>query len=287
MCPKDFPPTHFVVIAHGRSGSTMLSLALAGHPNVAMFLELFHRDPTDRKRFFRADECRWNALLQRTIVRRNARVFSESEDPEAFLRSSVFYSRHSKRIRAIGFKLLHNFSVLGAASERLWGYVKSNKTLRVIHLRRRDLVAAFVSHEVARVTGTWTYFKSTKSLTGLLPPFVADVEQFAAFAREIIKGERLMRKMLKGRNVLELTYEQDLGPTFEATSCRLQKFLSVPFSPLPICTVKTPSRELARQIRNLDELRQCEARLTEALARPFLRQSQTKPAGSGWTDPLQ
>jgi hypothetical protein len=261
MCCQELVPTPFVVIAHGRSGSTMLSLALDAHPNVAMFLELFHRDPMNRQRFFRADGRRWSATRQQTIVRRNARVYQESEDPATFLAESVFYRGHPKHIRAIGFKLLHNFSVIGAAEEGLWRYIESNRALRVILLRRQDLASAFVSHEIARRSGKWTYFRCPKSPTKLPPPFEADLEHFMLFARKLMINQQLIQKRLKGRKVLDLTYERHLGATFDNTCKRVQKFLDIPVYRLPILTKKTPSRPLENQILNLKALQESEAKL--------------------------
>ena len=248
-------PIHFVVIAHGRSGSTMLSLALASHPNVAMYLEIFHQDPSGRGRYFRADERR-SAVLGRIGVRRNARVYEGGEDPLAFLADAVFYPRRSKRIRAVGFKLLHNFCIAGHARDLLWEGLAATGNLRIICLRRKDLVAAFVSHEVARRTGKWTYFEGSRAAPAPAKPFVADLAAFTLFASEIEANEQMLRSRFKGKNVFELTYEDDLEDSFTSTSRRLQEFLDLPVHPLVTRTRRTPARELPVQVSNLAALRE-------------------------------
>jgi len=44
----------FILLGHGRSGSTLLVRSLTEHPNVRMFGELFHYEQKERERAFHA-----------------------------------------------------------------------------------------------------------------------------------------------------------------------------------------------------------------------------------------
>src|SRR5258705_11995041 len=131
--------THFIVVGHGRSGTTMLSLALAAHPYVRMYLELFHRKPEDRRKYFCADRRRWHDAMHRLTLEHNVTCYKSDTSPIEFLRRCVFYSRFYQRRHAVGFKLLYNYSITGARYRQLLDYLRRKRNLRIIYVERNDM----------------------------------------------------------------------------------------------------------------------------------------------------
>ncbi len=77
----------------------------------------------------------------------------KQHDPVAFQRRFVF-KRHPREISAVGFKLFYNQSRKGTA-EKLWHYLREVEDLKVIHLKRKNLLDVIVSNKIAEESGNW------------------------------------------------------------------------------------------------------------------------------------
>lgn len=133
-------PARFIVLAGARTGSNMLVQALDSSPHMRCFGEVF------------------NAALDHISYgvdgydNFNARDRSlRDRDAVAFLRKRVF-KRPPAGVRAVGFKLLY---AQDAGFADLLDHLTADEGLRVLHLRRRNLLRTLVSWKIANGTGLW------------------------------------------------------------------------------------------------------------------------------------
>lgn len=110
----------FVILGHARTGSNLLRSLLEDHPAVYVLNE------------------KVGALRGRTIEEASAGI----------------YRRMPPWIKAVGFKLFYYHPLDGdAAAARRW--FRALPGMKVIHLRRRNLLRTIVSREIARQTSQW------------------------------------------------------------------------------------------------------------------------------------
>lgn len=224
----------FVVLGHERSGSSMLASVLSQHPDVKMLGELFHPSADERRAAARGRE-----------------VYDDVGDGAAYLRR-VFDRGTWDWPLAMGFKLFYHHARRGTARS-IWATLESESALRILHVRRRDVLGAFVSREVARKTGQWMLLEGDRPAPPA-GPFVADPGDFLVFAREISSARRELRRRIDARRVLELSYEDDLCRGFARTRVRICEHLGLDDCELSPLTLRQSRRALSEQIVNFAEL---------------------------------
>ncbi|GMT99600.1 hypothetical protein KH5H1_37200 [Corallococcus caeni] len=223
---------HFVVLASGRSGSTLLveSLRQAG---VSAFGELLHDDAV-----VRVDHA-YGAV----------NVYRDGEDGAGYLRG--FYQQGSE---PRGFKLFYEQARTGPAATT-WDFIHEHAEIAVIHLVRRDLLACWVSFEVARRTGVWLR-RPHETSPHALPSFEVNADELARFFDRIVAQRAWVRQALHRRAFLEIRYEEGLRDRFDDTLGRVLDHLGAgggapPRAPLARRSDVPPER----QISNFEELR--------------------------------
>ena len=147
--------THFIVLAHPRSGSTMLSSALATHSQVVMYGEVFNDDAHTRQHDFPGDlrKKRQNGGFS---VTRRADPYHPNRVAADFLSHSVFYPRWRIAPMAIGIKIFYDHARATPPERRAWDFLQTSDHLRVIHLQRENLLHAYLSLQKALATNQWT-----------------------------------------------------------------------------------------------------------------------------------
>ena len=130
----------FIILSGARTGSHMLAQALNSNPSITCFREVF------------------NWLLN--VIQYGVEGYDDfsaedlalrKEDPLRFLDERIF-CRHAEKVRAVGFKYhyVHDWGFSGVL-ERLI----EDRGLRVLHLKRRNLLQVLVSLKIAEATGVW------------------------------------------------------------------------------------------------------------------------------------
>lgn len=257
--------TRFVVAGGGRTGSTMLVQALNSHSQVRCFGELFNLqmamggigfDMPGYDNFSNGDR----ALRDR--------------DPAAFLRRRIFCP-HPPDVRAVGFKLLYaHFLAFPGLVERL----AQERDLRVIHIRRRNLLRMFLSTRIALRTGVWVERRRltwANLYVALRHPLRAAGRlrrplrrPEAAQVRAAISPEACLRffqraedeaarvdALFRDRELLQVSYEELTGDR-ERAFADVQTFLGVEPRALQVATRRQNPEPLRELIANYDELHQ-------------------------------
>ena len=107
-------------------------------------------------------------------------------------------------------------------------YIRSNKKIKVIHLKRRDLLAQYISHEFVRKKKTSTVqFQKRNELN--IAPINISVSKLMQFMDSVTQRETVIVKELNDHDLIEIAYEDVVDPKSE-THKEIQTFLGVDFS---------------------------------------------------------
>ena len=245
---------HFLLLAHPRSGSTLLLRSLADHPNVKMFGELFNDEEDERQRAF-AGRRRSGADLQAGSDASD--YYKEGEDGAEFLRQRVLRnSSPDPNIKAIGFKLFYCQARENPYVKTVWEYLLTNPNIYVIHLQRRNLLESYFSLRVATITREWARPKGATPSDFTLEPFRLDPEQCARKFNAITAHREWVKTSWSRRPMLEITYEDDLRGKYEQTIRAIEDFLDLEHVPTEQRLEKQARRPPREAILNYAELKE-------------------------------
>ena len=207
-------PAGWMIGSYPRCGTHMLVTALANHPELSCFGEVFNVDSQNGTHRF--------------------------PDPrqvlEGFwLEPNVGFAAHTYIGRRGG---VHKYMAPQRWYNDFWDHLP--KGIRMIQLRRRNLLRRFVSHKKSKQTGVWNrYGDDKKPLKKQVDIDVNDVLKDAEFAKACWKSTTN-----RYPNSLVVFYE-DLCDHWEREMAKVQEFLGVQ----PFADIAPTSNKLARSLR--------------------------------------
>ncbi len=236
----DAARTHFLVTGLPRSGTNLVLHALAGHPAVVAYNELFN-----------AHRILWGStpvdaeLGESFLALRNTR-------PLAFL--DAVLNPDLPEVQAVGFKL---FYMQAGAEEQVsfrlvWPYLQGLEGLKVVDVVRENRLAQAVSWIRARRTRVWV--EKDQDRPGPQQPLAIPVGELTNYFLWFDTMHALRSRLLEGMDVLAVRYE-DLAADFSGHMARIQEHLGMEPLPLPPTTRKQRSQPLALAVANYAELR--------------------------------
>jgi len=225
----------FIILAHPRSGSTLLVAALEQHPGLRVYNELLtNTEPEEaRRRHYSLGE-RWLA---------------DDSDGADFLRH-VFTQENGEA--GVGFKLMHHHASAPPHSTA-WDFLRADADLHVIALHRDDLLATVVSNELALRTGVWNV-ESDSPLPDQVAPFTLGVEHCREQLDRLAASATRARQLFPEQPLLELEYQRDLSGDYDATVARVFRFLGIAPIPTRKRLARMARRSPREQLANFDEL---------------------------------
>lgn len=261
----------FIILTYARAGSTMLASSLNSSPNIICFRELFN--PIMDGIGYHVEGYD-NSSAEDRVLR--------NEDLRKFLRERIF-CQHPKAIRAVGFKMPHvHFSSFPGLLE---GLVEDTE-LRVLHLRRRNLLRMLVSLRIAQRTGGWSEDRKATLASkfrlsnvpgaarhplmatnrlwrflrprepawkSLRVPLTLSETECREFFKEIERDSDYYDGLFHEHPQLTLYFE-DLLKDRRAVFNRVQSFLDLKPRPLAVTTRRQNPEPLRDLIANYDEL---------------------------------
>ena len=236
MADEPVPYVRFVLAAHGRSGSTLVTEGFRQHPNVRMYGEIFHEDPAERETAMGGEPA-----------------YRDGQDGARYLSEVVYRERWWDDLQALGFKLFASHARERPASS-VWDALRHDGSLRVVRLVRDDWLRTYVSYEVAMRTDQWV-LPVGREAHRVVAPFAADCEQCEAFFAGLAADQAWLARSFRRHEVLDLEYESDIASGFGKTMRRLFEFVGVaPARCTPILR-KQSRRSPREQLTNYDALR--------------------------------
>jgi LPS sulfotransferase NodH len=226
----------FVVLGRSRVGSNLLRSLLNAHPQIVAFGEVF-RD---------AKTLDWDHVGYFQTGAASAMV---AHDPVRFVDAHLL-GRYPRDVRAVGFKLFYYHAREGPQAG-VWPWLLQRRDIRVIHLKRTNLLQTHVSRKRAALTGKWvnTSGEPDKAVTLRLDydEVLADFEQTRAWESECDRA-------FASHSLLQIEYEQ-LASDFRAEARRLERFLGVEPHVVHPSTFQQSTQRLAATVANYHELK--------------------------------
>jgi len=211
--------TPFIIASLGRSGTHLLGTALANHPACIWRYEAFNGGPNSPY----------------------GRGFSAKQ----VLECGVFRD-YPPKIRAVGFSLL---------DQQGWGACRKllNATagLKVLLLRRENLLRRYLSRRIAMATGRWQRWNADEPTTSL----TVEVEpnEVMADMEEMQRRYDLVAKQFAGCESCVCSYES-IRDDFHPRMAELQTFLDLEVRELRPATHRQETRAVRDIVINYDEL---------------------------------
>ena len=233
----------FVVLGWYRTGSNLLLSLLNSDPHVVAYSELFS-----------PHGLFWGNHTYAPRDPRGALERDRTLDASTFLARAAFRP-HPHRVRAVGFKLFYPQLVVHPVP----GLAESLTTmpdLRVIHLRRRNLLRVLVSNRIAGRTGQMAATTAAEAAEALRHAGSLHLTPDACerYFTRVEARSAACEALFDPGAVLRLTYE-DLVAQRSDEMARVRSFLGQPPATATTRLVKQATRPLAELVENLDELR--------------------------------
>jgi LPS sulfotransferase NodH len=230
--------TRFVIVGIARSGSTMLISRLNSHPQALVFGELF-RSP---------DSVGWDIFP--FVSYQNRKILSLYEsDPIRFLKKCVF-RRWPGSYKAVGFKLFY-YQARTPQHSIVWDYLVEQPKIRILHIKRRNVLGQYVSLQIAHKTNVWSSSRPGTSNTQRIQLDVGACLNHFAWVRRLEEDYDTLFKNHEVRTV----YYEDIARDARLELDAVQRFLGLRCETLPGRTARQQTRPLSQVISNYAELR--------------------------------
>ncbi len=230
--------TRFIILGRSRVGSNLLRGLLNSHPEISVFGELFQNP----------EIFDW-ALPGHRKTKKILRI--RQDDPKKFIENYVFH-RFPVNTRAVGFKIFY-YHAQSENWKPVWDYLKQNKDIRVIHIKRENILKTHLSRKRAILSGAWVE-TNKKSQTRKVGPIHLDYENCLEDFKQTREWEHQFESFFKDHPSFEVIYE-DLAADHQRTMTQIQEFLSVSPHQVEMQTYKQSRRNLSQAIDNYDELK--------------------------------
>lgn len=236
MTDKPVLYTSFILLGHGRSGSTVLTEALRRHGRIRMYGEIFHEDPAERERASGPD-----------------RPYRHDESGRRYLDEVIFRRRWWKELQAVGFKLFGDHALTGPMSSA-WQRLMRDRAVRVVLLRRDNLLRTLISYEVAVRTDEWVLPLGAELPADRPEPFAINPHRAREFFDDIRGQQQRLRAAFSDHPMIELEYSQDVLSGFTETVWRIYDFLGIAEGPVEVTIQKQARVPPTDQVANIAEL---------------------------------
>lgn len=210
MCQKY---DKFVVITRSRTGSNLLISLLDSHEDIIAYGEKF----------------------QRLGKNNSSQIYN------------TIFPIESNKI--IGFKIFY-YHPLDSDDKSILGQLKNDRSFKIIHLLRNNLLRVHISRLIAEKTDIWSS-RCEKSIDSKMVHI--DIKKllgdFANTKNQILRTQRIF----ENHNFFEVTYESLINER-EDTISNLLNFLEVPKAKLKSPYKKQNPEKLQNLVSNYDEL---------------------------------
>jgi LPS sulfotransferase NodH len=230
--------TRFVVVATARTGSTFLINLLNAHSQVLAFGELF-RSP---------ESIGWDVPPYAGFESKRQLSLYQS-DPRGFLTEAVF-RRWPRTCKAVGFKLFY-YHAREMPYAMVWDRLAQDKEILVLHLKRRNILAQYVSLELAHKTNVWSAVSPCRER---IEPIRLDSDACRRHFEWVRKLETECDAFFAHHLITTIHYE-DLTAQLDAQMKRIQKVLGLREEKPRLSSVRQRTSPLSHAIANYSELK--------------------------------
>jgi LPS sulfotransferase NodH len=229
--------TRFIILGRSRTGSNFLRGLISDNPQVISVGEIFRNE----------DRIDWDS----PHFSSNASVLAAYQsDPVTFINKYLF-RKFPVDIKAVGFKLFY-YHAQNPPFNSIWKYLEEQKSVHILHIKRRNLLQTHVSRLRAAQNDKWvnTNGENEQQVSVWVDPqaCLKDFEQTQ-------KWEKDAEQLFANHPLMEILYE-DLSTDYTAILAMIQKFLGLDNVPGIPRTYKQSSLPLSQSITNYAELKE-------------------------------
>ncbi len=229
----------------------MLRHMLNGHPDILCHGEVIAYKPyfrIFRRLSIQSLEGVYGQRLINDKQYRRALEQMAAIDTDKFLDTVVLATEESYKAVGFKFKTDEYFNKKYQAVAR---HIKDIKDLSIVHLRRKDLLAQYVSHQLVLNRKTQTVYFGNR-VVKKKEAFKVNIKAFLAYADIVLERESRIERELGDRPLLNIWYE-DLVKENEKTVEQILTFLNIAYQPLAPTTIKIVE-DYTRLIENFEEV---------------------------------
>lgn len=232
----------FIVTCAARTGSTMLRYLLNSHPEILCHGEIFRR-----KGIGALEGQHGEKYLEDIAYQEKLNDYFYNDTPY-FIKHIVYDSDDHP---VIGFKFkTDEYFGKHLTFKKVAAYLKADKEIFVINLKRRDLLAQYVSHQIVLQQNSATV-KFDNQQDRIQPVFIKQ-EQLLRFLNTVQTREHQIVEEMVEHPIIEVWYEDILTPQSDSL-VNIQSFLNVEPKLLSTSTKKIIT-DYKNLILNLEEI---------------------------------
>ena len=211
--------TRFIVLSRSRTGSNMLISFLNSHPDILVEGEIF---------------AKLNGRDHRDIL-------------------AGAYGKQPHRVKAKGFKIFY-YHPQDGDPDSLFADLTGQTDLRVIHLKRRNILRTLISRKIAAAQDVWAVTTSTPTEIARRKAVRLSVEELEDGFRQTRAWEERGDAAFSGHRTVSIYYE-DLVASPKASFETILGFLDLPYRPLETNHRRQNPEHLEDLVTNYGELK--------------------------------
>ena len=228
--------TRYIILGRSRTGSNFLRGLMNTHPQIISFGEIFMNFDKGWGLPAYPRTQKWDLLLK--------------NDPVRFLEEKIFIKAPGN-VRAVGFKIFY-YHAKNPEWQSVWSYLLAQKNIKVIHLKRRNILKTHLSLQRAERSRQWVDKRETNDKHEPITLHYDDCAKAFAETRDM---EQEYGAMFSDHDCMDVYYE-DLAKNTSVEMARVQAFLGVDQEKLEPLTYKQTKAPIAQLIANYSELKQ-------------------------------
>ena len=156
------------------------------------------------------------------------------------------FGRHLPWVRYVGFKIFYYHPEDSQDSE-VWYLIRKDPTIKIIHIKRRNLLRTYISKLIAQKTGAWNSRQEGSPLDMKEKRVTVDVQHCITELRDTISWEETYgKKMFPEHAYMELSFEELTG--------NLQSTIDSVMGFLGLKTMKVKSKLKRQNPEKLEDL---------------------------------
>ncbi len=197
--PIEFDMSKFILTGLPRSGTTVLSVSLASHPDILFYGELLNNELQVRKN--ESARITLGAGWQISNTPNNAlRPCSPQESGYQYVNN--FFSLRQP-LGALGFKLLYDQALQGPNKDA-WDYIEQNSNIKIIQTVRQNLLEIICSYVRANITKRWHV--SNEKINN--PRFVLPANECEILFKRFSHRPKALNNIYETHDVLDIEYSE-------------------------------------------------------------------------------
>ena len=228
----------FILLGRSRTGSNLLRDLLNAHSQVIVFGEIFRH----------YGEIGWDFSYLPQTKRMRSLI---EQQPARFLERWV-YGNPPPHLQAVGFKLFY-YHAQSSAWRPVWTYLAEQEDLKVIHVKRKNILKTHLSRKKAMRTNSWV--SKSPSPAKRYEPIALDYQECLEDFTKTRAWEQRYDSLFAQHQKIDVLYE-DLAGDYRVEMARVQEFLGIEYADVEPRTVKQSRRPLSTTILNYAELKE-------------------------------